>query len=137
MGLEGFRACTSYSISVSASSFDMSISKLQGAGLGTEAALGMSIQVLGIHPLARYRLDGGYDCKFAHMPAPLRGSDRLPPPPVPERADEVFRRSVYRNMHFWRDRTAPLSGFWPLVFGGFSEQAIPPEERRTERALSD
>jgi hypothetical protein len=72
----------------------------------------MSLQVLQVFiPLSRYRLDRGHDCKFAHISAPLGDSDRLPPPPVPDRAAEVFRRSVYSEHPFMERSNSAVIGF--------------------------
>jgi hypothetical protein len=71
------------------------------------------------------RLTGSRRCLF-----PIAAV--LAPASITEAA-KVFRRPVYSEHQFLRDKTPPLLGFQALVFGGFSEQLI--RARSTERAL--
>ena len=86
--------------------------ELQGAGLGCQAALGMSLKMLQVFiPLARHRLDRCHDCKFAHMSAPLRGSDRLRRRLFPIVRLKCSEDQCIQNIYFWRDQTPRLLGF--------------------------
>src|ERR1700677_2445030 len=74
MRLEGFRACIDL-VQHQRIGFLLwhEYFERQGAGLGCQAAMGMSLEMLEVFiPLSRYRLDGRDDCKFAHRPVPLK-----------------------------------------------------------------
>jgi hypothetical protein len=118
MRLEGFRACIDLVQHQCIGFLPWhEYFELQGAGLGCQAALGMSLKMLQVFiPLARHRLDRCHDCKFAHMPAPydvVTGSrSRL----VPIGAAEVFRRSVYSEHAFLEEPNSAIAGVLSLRF---------------------